>query len=191
MASYGIYFDPLAIIPTAVQLPYIAFNLKYTFSFSLWVLPIRQITLNPPSNSGVSGLTGQAYVINPVSGNLIPGIGNAAGVGLSVGTNGVSVYEHALFYFTPLLTYTPSALFTTWTYITVVYENCQPSIYINAVYQGTGLQSDYSAVFAPSELGSNINGNFVGSIDELRVYDRVLSAEEILANYNADLTYGI
>ena len=173
-----------------MQLPYVAFGLKYTFSFSLWVLPIRSITLNTPSNSGVSGLTGQAYVINPVSGNLIPGIGDAAGVGISIGTNGVSVYEHALFYFTPLLTYTPTASFSSWTYITVVYENCQPSIYINAIYRGTGLQSDYSSVFAPSELGSNINGNYVGSVDEFRVYDRVLSAAEIMANYNADLTYG-
>ena len=120
----------------------------------------------------------------------VAAVDDAAGVGISVGTNGVSVYEHALFYFTPLLTYTPTASFLSWTYITVVYENCQPSIYINAIYRGTGLQSDYSSVFAPSELGSNINGNYVGSVDEFRVYDRVLSAAEIMANYNADLTYG-
>jgi len=69
-----------------------------------------------------------------------------SGAGVSVGTNGISVIEHAYGYLPSLLVYdTP---ITDWTHIVVVYENGQPKLYIKGNLVRTGLQSTRSSTQA-------------------------------------------
>lgn len=60
-------------------------------------------------------------------------------MGISVGTNGVSIYEHAGGYMPPLLVW--AGTLSGWTHLAVVYRNRQPFLYINGALVQTGLQS--------------------------------------------------
>jgi hypothetical protein len=107
-----------------------------------------------------------------------------AGSGVSVGTNGISVFEHAPSYLPSLLVY--NATITGWTHIAVVYSNRQPTLYVNGVAVQTGLTSARSS--SPSTLlgedGSGY-GYYSGLLDEVSIYNRALSATDIQAIYNA------
>ena len=99
-----------------------------------------------------------------------------AGVGVSVGTNGVSVFEASDDYFlSPLVDDIP---LTGKSHITIVYRNQQPTLYLNGVYEKAGCKSTKTVhpVFRP---GSSGPGRFVGELGAVRVYDRVLTDAEI------------
>ena len=75
---------------------------------------------------------GQRYAIAPQHGGDV----DYAGAGVSVGTNGISVYEHATDYMPSTLVYdTP---ISGWTHVAVVYNNGQPNLYINGTWVRTG-----------------------------------------------------
>ncbi len=98
--------------------------------------------------------------------------------GVSVGSNGVSVYEHAANYMPATLVYSGSL--NGWTHVTVVYENKQPKLYINGSLVRTGLTSPMSFVHLnPAETGGDVYGYYAGKLDEIRVYNRALSAAEV------------
>ena|GEM_PF-1621226 len=105
-----------------------------------------------------------------------------AGAGVSVGTNGISVYEHGNAYMPPLAVY-DAAIGTGWNHVAVTYTDRQPRIYLNGVLVREGLLSPKGTVYAPRFAGvtAGFYGTFSGNIDELRVYDRPLSAAAIAA----------
>ena len=89
----ALFFDLGAPSPVFVQLPSLL-TIKSTFTMSMWVIPRVQVYPVPEANSGVSGISGQKYLIDPQWGgsSAIAAIDpTAAGVGLSVGTNGIYV----------------------------------------------------------------------------------------------------
>ena len=72
-----------------------------------------------------------------------------------------------------------------WYNITVTYNNTSVKLYVNGVLEATStktLESDSgSTVF----FGKSVSGNFFeGNISNCIVYNRALSAEEVLQNYN-------
>src|SRR6185436_1994060 len=85
----------------------------------------------------------------------------------------------------PLVYETPV---TGWTHIAVVYQNRQPRLYVNGVLVRTGLTSSMnsfpSAQFADDGRGFGY-GFYSGLLDEVSIYDRPLSAEEIQSIYNS------
>lgn len=103
-----------------------------------------------------------------------------AGAGVSVGTNGISVYEHGNGYMPPLAVY-DAAIGTGWNHVAVTYTDRQPRIYLNGVLVREGLLSPKSVVYAPQFAGvsGGFYGIFSGNIDDIRIYDRPLSAVEI------------
>ncbi len=105
-----------------------------------------------------------------------------AGAGISVGTNGISVYEHGNGYMPPLAVY-DAAIGTGWNHVAVTYTDRQPRIYLNGVLVREGLLSPKSTVYAPKFAGvsTGFYGTFSGNIDELRVYNRPLSEAAIAA----------
>ena len=111
-------------------------------------------------------------------------VGAHAGSGVSVGTNGISVFEQAASYLPSLLVY--NAAISGWTHVAVVYSNRQPTLYVNGVAVQTGLTSTHSS--SPStvlgESGYGF-GYYAGLLDEVSIYDRALSGAEIQAIYNA------
>ncbi|MDD5431137.1 MAG: LamG domain-containing protein, partial [Candidatus Pacebacteria bacterium] len=73
-----------------------------------------------------------------------------------------------------------------WVYVTATYDGHFGKVYINGLQQNIG---SYSTAISntsttPSIGGVNGGGRYQGLIDDLRVYNRVLSAAEILALYD-------
>lgn len=157
------------------------------FTMAFWVNPTVPHELDSQSTNGTAGTSGQHYVVYPAQGTDAWGAGNA-GAGVSVGTNGISVYEHAAGYMPPLLVW--SGAVTGWTHVAVVYQARQPRLYVNGTLVATGLTSTYANVHpglrtsggTPTNDGGLGGGNwgwFSGGIDEFRVYDGALSASAV------------
>ncbi|MDQ3803369.1 MAG: PA14 domain-containing protein, partial [Acidobacteriota bacterium] len=146
------------------------------FTLAFWVNPQSTHQIDSQTTAGAGGVSGQRYVFYPKHGDGW-GAGHA-GAGVSVGTNGVSVYEHAASYMPSPLVY--QGTLSGWTHVVVVYENRRPSLYVNGALVKTGLTSPKSFVHAQThDLGGYTGGYFDGLMDDVRVYDRVLSATEI------------
>jgi RHS repeat-associated protein len=143
------------------------------FTLSFWAQPTATHEIDGESTSGFSGTSGQRYAFWPAWYN-----NGHAGVGVSVGTNGVSVYEHSDNYLPATLVYSGSL--SGWTHITIVYENKQPKLYLNGTLVRTGLTSPMSFVnINPFKIGGEVYGYYGGKLDEVRVYNRALSASEV------------
>jgi RHS repeat-associated protein len=147
------------------------------FTVELWVNPTSPHEIDPETQSNAYGISGQQFIIDPVWGSAD---GTVAGMGISVGTNGVSVYEHANGYMPALLVWEGPV--TGWTHVAVVYENKQPRLYINGVLVRTGLTSDRQHVRPGNLLGSGAYGVMPGTFDEVRVWNVVRSEAEIRSN---------
>jgi len=152
-----------------------------TFTMELWVNSSSTHQIDPESNSGTDGISGQKYAIWPTHGSNSFGSGHS-GAGISIGTNGVSVYEHAAYYMPAILVW--QSELSGWNHIVVVYTNKQPSLYVNGIFVKNGLTS--SMIVHPSieQIGGGPYGYFKGGIDEVRIYNRALSADEIKAQYD-------
>ena len=154
-------------------------NILNSYTMEFWARPAATRQTTSESTSGTSGTAGQRYAIFPNNGRFA-----AAGAGVSVGTNGISVFEHASLYLPSVLVY--DVAITNWVHVGVVYSNQQPSLYLNGSLVRIGLASTHAS--SPSTcLGENgLNyGYYAGLLDEVSIYDRALSATEVLSIYNA------
>jgi len=113
-------------------------NVENTFTMELWVYPLTTHEIDTESTGGYPGTTGQKYAIYPPQGYQVWGSGHA-GAGISIGTNGISVYEHSDFYMPPLLVWQGSI--DDWSHVCVVYKNKQPRLYVNGILVKVGLTS--------------------------------------------------
>ncbi|MFD2920404.1 LamG-like jellyroll fold domain-containing protein [Terrimonas rubra] len=156
------------------------------FTIELWVNPATTHEIDPESPTGLAGVGGQKYVIDALSGSAIDLSTDAAGVGISVGTNGVSVYEHAASYMPCLLSWEGAV--NGWTHIAVVYNDKTPYLYVNGVLVKTGLTSWKTDVYASNMVGSGYYGVMNGQFDEVRVWGRVRTQAEIMANMNSTVS---
>lgn len=78
----------------------------------------------------------------------------------------------------------------TWTYFTAVFDGSALSIYANGVLLQSHPAPAPTASTGPLVAGIAQRGgygNFTGSLDDVRVYDRALSAGEVSALYNASV----
>lgn len=150
-------------------------EVRNTFTVAFWAYPLSTHQIDTENTTDAGGAAGQRYVYEPT---YQPG--TEAGAGVSVGTNGVSVYEHGYGYMPATLVH--QAPVSGWTHVAVVYENKQPKLYVNGVLVRTGLTSPRSAVAVqPQGVGGMAYGYFHGGLDDVRVYNRALSAAEIQA----------
>jgi hypothetical protein len=154
------------------------------FTMEMWVKPTGTIVLTTQATSGISAnLTPGSYDQKFV---VFPGHGGASngGVGISVGTNGLAVYEHGDGYFASLLVW--SGTISNWTHISVVYINKTPNLYINGNYVKTGLTSLRSQVFPTAGFGAGY-GNYVGYVDNYRIWNTVRTETQIRQNMYLEL----
>lgn len=150
-------------------------EISNTFTIEFWVKPkaaqhmeIRQ------SKTGIKGISGQRFVIGPGHG----GDGNIAGMGVSVGTNGIIVWEHSTNYFPPLLVY--KAAISNWIHVAIVYSNKTPTLYVNGKQVMTGLTSNKQQVHPSGVLGAlEPYGYYAGNLRDVRIWDSAKSEEEI------------
>jgi len=159
-------------------------NVADNFTILLWAQPLSTHQIDPESNSGTSGTSGQKYAISARHGDYHWGSGHA-GAGISIGTNGISVYEHAADYMPAVLVWSGSV--SGFTHVAVVYSHKQPRLYIDGESKKTGLQSS-KIVHILSNIGGHRYGYFNGLIDDVRIYDRALSADEIQLHYLTGLS---
>ena len=102
--------------------------------------------------------------------------GSDGGLGLSVGTNGISVYEHGDSYMPPVAVYVGSLATGVWHDIMITCTDRVSRIYLNGALVHTGLQSSKQTVYAPFRLGNtNLYGGFVGLVSHVALYDYVLT----------------
>lgn len=154
-------------------------NVLNSYTMEFWANPTASRPTTPESTIGTSGDANQRYAIFPHNGRFGP-----AGAGVSVGTNGISVFEHASAYLPSLLVY--DAAITNWVHVAVVYSNQQPRLYLNGTLVRTGLVST-RASYPSTCLGENGlgYGYYAGLLDEVSLYDRALLEAEVASIYNA------
>lgn len=173
------YIDPNVVVTTFTN----------NFTIESWVRPTATIAAVTQSNSGIPGLSGQRYLLWPTWRN------GDGGIGISVGTNGVQVYEHGSNFMPALLAWTGTI--TAWTHIAVVVTNKQPALYINGTLVQTGLTSTKTNVWAslgaagqfPGQIGGiggGTYGYYQGDIDEFRLWNGVRTQSQISANMNVE-----
>lgn len=149
-----------------------------TFSFGGWFKTSTLHEIDTESIVGTGGVSGEKYAFSP--GNE----GVNGGAGLSIGTNGISVYEHGNAYMPSTLVYS-TAIGSGWNYIVVNYHNKQPKLFINGILVKSGLTSPKETVYAPRQFGAySPYGFFSGSISSIFVNNRVLSPDEIMQDFN-------
>lgn len=158
-------------------------NLRDSFTIEFWVKPEENIQICPETTHGAYGTVGQKYVIGPGHG----GGENQAGVGVSVGNNGICVFEHTHNYLPAVLVY--ETLLIGWNHVAIVYNNKQPSLYLNGKYKKSGLVSPVAHVLASGTFGAlRPYGSFVGDVAEISFWNHPRSGEQILTTLGKRLT---
>lgn len=154
-----------------------------TFTYEFWVKAEETQEMDPQSTSGAWGTSGQHYVIYPNHGGIATS--GVAGSGISIGTNGISVYEHRDAYMPALLTYEGD--FSKLTHVAVVYNNKTPSLYINGQFVKKGLTSP-TTPYLSLKVGGSSYGFFKGDLKDFRVWTTARTEQEIRDNMNKELT---
>jgi RHS repeat-associated protein len=154
-------------------------HIKNDFTVELWVNPQETHEIDVESQTGAGGTNGQKWAIYPTNGGAAAA--GRAYMGISVGTNGVSVYEHADAYLPPLLVWQGAV--TAWTHMAVVYTNKTPSLYINGQFVKQGLASTKQVVSPSYNFGGGAFGFMPGGLDEARIWSVARTAQEIADNY--------
>ena len=174
MVGNAMYFDG---VDDAVGNPNYLSYIKDSFTMEFWANPNATRNVTPESTTGSTGIGGQRYAIMPQWG----GSGGEAGAGVSVGTNGISVFEHADGYMPSTLVW--DGAISGWTHIAVVYESKTPKLYVNGELVRTGLTSTRTFVYPSRGLGTIPSqpeyGPYGGALDEVKIYSRALSQNEV------------
>jgi hypothetical protein len=92
----------------------------------------------------------------------------------------------------PHLNYSTTAVNSgAWFFASVTYDSGVAKVYVNGTLENTYTRSDASQTPGTVFVGSNATGTsefFNGTIAVVRMYDRALSAAEIIQNFNAQKT---
>jgi len=129
--------------------------------------------IDPQSASGVGGVSGQRYLFGAQHGGDY-----GAGAGLSLGTNGASIYEHGSGYMPALAV--GGGVGAGGAVVAMNYSNRQPTLWVQGNLAARGPVSARTNVTAPVEIGAGAYGAFAGEVAEILYYDRALSEAEML-----------
>ncbi|MBI2928136.1 MAG: LamG domain-containing protein [Verrucomicrobia bacterium] len=125
--------------------------------------------------------------------------GGSVGAGISAGTDVIRVWEHSHDFAPVVIEY--SGTFSGWTHVALVYSNRVPSLFVNGKLAAQGSRSSRDPV-RPSNGqhlsppphnqrggfggGEQLGGGgywFKGRIDEIRIYNRALTSDEVAHLY--------
>ena len=152
------------------------------FTYEFWIKPEAPHRVVQESKLGVSGKLDQRFII----GAGYSDHERIAGMGVSVGTNGISVFEHTKNHFPATLVY--ESEITNWTHIAIVYYQKTPYLFINGEFKKMGLRSSKRYVVPSGIIGGlETYGNFVGEVREIRIWDHVRTVYQIKENVNKNL----
>lgn len=175
-----------------------ALDVSVNFAVSFWALPSENHQIDGEGNNNpccdYSGSTGQAFIMYPGHGKKLWGDNIHAGMGISMGRNGVSVYEHRDFHLPALLVWQSPVDLNEWTHVVVNYIQNKAYLFINGQYVRVGLDSVQEFVHptignpeSPNEgIGGGLNQFFKGRIDDIRIYNKSLTDEEVRSIYESE-----
>jgi hypothetical protein len=147
-----------------------------TFSFAGWAAPTAEIELPAETVAGIAGLAqkrNDALAAPP--GHFLVGEGHAC-AGLSIGQNGVVVYEHSANYYVPVLVHATSI--SDWTHVAVVYQDGMPTLYLNGKQARQGKNGPH-LVHSPVPFSENITPAFRGKLGAFSEFPEALTPEKI------------
>ena len=149
------------------------------FTVDFWARPNADAALPAEATSGSPGTGGQRYVTHPEQGGVGSNLGAGhAGMGVSLGRNGIGVFEHADDYLPSLLTW--NSEMTDWVHVAVVYTNKTPWLYLNGLFVHGGLTSTQTFVHpSANNFGGSVYGYYSGQVWNYRVWNRSLTAAEV------------
>ncbi len=151
--------------------------LDHSFSASCWFK--TSVTRTSQGSASSAWRAGNALLF-PHHG------GNDAGVGLSVGTDGIAVTEHGSGYLPTKFTY-DAAIGTDWNHVCMVVENdTAVRLYLNGELVASGSLSAKTKYFTEN-IGGGVWGYYTGAIDDLMIVDAALSDEEVESVYRSGL----
>lgn len=156
-----------------------SFILTNTFTASVW---FQTDQTDPYVAEGTSGMPAYSakkrYVLFPHHGE-----NEGAGIGLSAGTNGISIIEHGSVYMPAVLVHS-TPISTNWNHVVVVCSNNGPPVlYLNGRYVKTGLSSGRVKYFQTMVGGHSGYSTFIGKIDDIHIYNRALTSNEVWQLY--------
>jgi hypothetical protein len=128
--------------------------------------------IDPESGSGVGGVSGQRWLFGAAHGGDFNG-----GAGLSVGDNGVSIYEHGSGYMPALAVYS-GPIAANFNVVSITYTNKRPSLGLQGLTVRDGVASPRGLVTSPTEIGAGSYGAFNGHLAEVILYNRALTDTE-------------
>lgn len=162
-------------------------NIQNTFTIEFWAKPEVTHVIDMQSKRGIFPTPSKRFALTPVFGAMRDGNHSRAGIGISVGINGISIYEHTTNHLAPTLVY-PCDL-NDWTHIAVVYVNKRPILYINGKFVKKGIKSiKRTLVCSGSFGGMEPYGFYIGSLKEIRIWNTIRTQNEIETNMNHELT---
>ena len=149
-----------------------------TFTMAVWAKPVAPAGLPKEAASGVFLDVARNDALYPPPGHEVYGPdGQHAGSGISIGTNGVCVYEHSASYFAPVLVY--AAPIEGWKHVAVVYRDGVPELYLDGAFVHRGLKSPYNVHPGVGVRHTRGVDPFRGDLGEFRLTERALSEAEI------------
>ena len=179
-------FDGALTVGTTVELTNSASYADVTNNFTIefWAWPSAGMAETGETNNGGSLPFEQGrFAVFPPQGADTYGLGHAT-AGISIGTNGVSVYQHSANYLPSVLVYLTSI--TNWTHVAVSYTNGTPYLYLNGVLVAVGQPSISGIAVHP---GSGLGGSrarpdlgfYAGRLDEVRIWNYTVPQPDLQA----------
>jgi len=143
-------------------------------SFTIFVVaaPTGAHEIDPEQNSGITGTSGQRYLFGAAHGGDLD-----AGLGLSLASNGASLYEHGSGHM-PAVAVLQANFGSGPELVTVSVSNRNSALFWGGSMAREGKTSLRRRVMAPTEIGGGAYGFFSGDVAELIVFERALGAEE-------------
>lgn len=148
-------------------------DIKNSFTYEFWVKAEEEQIMDQEQSTGVDGLWGKSYLVGPDFHSE-----GSAGCGISVGTNGISVYEHSI-------NHLPARLvchhdFSDWHHVAVVADNKKLRLFINGqCIKEDGAPCAVKYLYPSLSLGGHEYGAFKGQIREFRLWSTVRTEDEI------------
>ncbi len=147
-----------------------------SFTMAAWVRVYNTHEIDIETTASTSGTSGQEYLFGAAHG------GTNAGAGVSMGTNGISVYEHGSSYMPATAVYNPgntTTIGTGWNHVAVVYDNKTPTIYLNGRKVRGGLTSPRPSVLSPVSFGGGPYGYIQADVDDVVIYNEALDFDRV------------
>jgi hypothetical protein len=145
------------------------------FTVAFRVKPSGKIALPAQSREGVSW-GGQDFAVYPAPGHSVWGNGQA-GLGISVGQNGIAVFEHAASHVPALLVHTGAV--RPWSHLAIVVTGNRPALYVDGKHVATGLASAMTLHASTGVTCSQNPPGYAGKLGAITQVDRALAAGEI------------